>query len=140
MAGSQIKYRSGYKYQLVDDYSVEVSVIPDSDVRTKDEYVSLNIAGLLKLKKGYAWDGPTDPAIDTKTFMRGSVVHDALYQLMRFDLLGEEQKRNADLELKKICREDGMTAIRAWWVLKAVDRFGKFATTPEARKSIHVAP
>jgi hypothetical protein len=33
--------------------------------------------------KGYAWNGPSGPTLDTRNFMRGSLVHDALYQLMR---------------------------------------------------------
>ena len=140
MAQQPIKYRSGYKYQLAEVYSVEVGVIPETDVHTEDEYISLNDAGLLTLKKAYAWDGPSGPTIDTKNFMRGALVHDALYQLIRCELIGEEFKKKADLELKKICREDGMTAIRAWWIHKAVDKFGKPAIMPEARKRIETAP
>ncbi len=81
MARSQIRYRSGYKYQLVDDYSVKVRVKPDENIST--EFIALDKDGVLKMNQGYAWDGPSGPTIDTKNFMRGSLVHDALYQLMR---------------------------------------------------------
>jgi hypothetical protein len=76
---SPIRYRSGYKYQLVDASSVEVNIRPAAQIDT--DYIALTADGLLTVKKSYAWDGPSGPTIDTKNFMRGSLVHDALYQL-----------------------------------------------------------
>ena len=49
--------------------------------------------------------------------MRGPLVHDALYQLMRLEELDYKTDRKyADQLLKKICRGDGMSAFRAWYV------------------------
>jgi len=45
--------------------------------------------GGLLIKAGYSWDGPSGSAIDTKNFMQGSLVHDALYQLLRENILYE---------------------------------------------------
>ena len=136
---AQIRYRSGYKYQLVDDYSVTVSVIPGQNIDT--DFISLNTEGLLLIKQGYAWDGPSGPSIDTKDFMRGSLVHDALYQLMRQEHLSDDQWREeADMELKRMCLEDGMPRVRAWWVHKAVRKGGGPAASPESRERIHEAP
>ena len=139
MAGSHIRYRSGYKYQLVNDYSVTVTINPDENIPT--EYITLDKDGVLKIKRGYAWDGPSGPTIDTKNFMRGSLVHDALYQLMRQEKLSKDRWREeADLELKRICLEDGMSRIRAWWVHRGVRLGGDPAASPESRKKIHTAP
>ncbi len=136
---SSITYRGGYKYQLVEDYSVRVPVIPDEDVRT--EYIDLSTDGDLTIKRGYAWDGPSGPTIDTKDFMRGSLVHDALYQLMRQEYLSKDRWRaEADLELKRMCRQDGMSAIRAWWVHRGVRMGGDPSASPESRKPARRAP
>ena len=44
----------------------------------------------------------------------GSLLHDALYQLMREGLLDHTLHREAaDRILQSLCREDGMTALRA---------------------------
>jgi hypothetical protein len=134
----QIKYRNGYKYQLVEEYSVEVSVRPAEQIDT--DYIALSPAGLLTVKKSYAWDGPSGPSIDTKSFMRGSLVHDALYQLMRDGYLPALCREPADLELHRICREDGMSKLRAWYVLLGVRKFADFAAAPESRKPVLEAP
>ena len=140
MARDEIRYRSGYKYQLVEEYLLTVSVTPDDAVKV-DEFIDLSTEGVLVIKKGYAWDGPSGPTIDTKNFMRGSLVHDALYQLMRADKLSIDQWREeADLELKRICLEDGMSRIRAWWVHRGVRLGGRPSAFLEARKEIHTAP
>lgn len=139
MATAHIRYRSGYKYQLVDEYAVQVSVTPDQAIRS--EFIDLSKDGALVIKKGYAWDGPSGPAVDTKNFMRGSLVHDALYQLMRDHGLSPDRWRaTADLELKRCCLEDGMSTLRAWWVHRGVRLGGGPAASPESRKPVLSAP
>lgn len=138
MAKPYIKYRSGYKYQLVEEYQVKVSVIPKDNIKT--DYIELDTEGMLIIKKGYAWDGPSGPTWDTPNFMRGSLVHDALYQLLRYELLEQEWRDEADEELRRICREDGMSKIRAWWVHRGLRLGAGLAAAPEARKVIHQAP
>lgn len=133
-----IRYRSGYKYQLVDDYFVKVRVRPEKDIST--EFISLSTDGFLRIKRGYAWDGPSGPTFDTKNFMRGSAVHDALYQLMRLEELARRHRKAADLELKLICLQDGMFSFRAWWVHRGVSLAGEKAASPDARKKVHTAP
>ena len=125
-----IKYKDGYKYQLAETYSVKVGVFPPAPVQ--HEYISLSQHGFLTIRKGYAWDGPSGPTIDTKNFMRGSLVHDALYQLIGEGLLPLDDREKADRELRRICIEDGMSEARAWWVYQAVRIFGNTAAaTPE---------
>lgn len=138
MPKSYIEYRSGYKYQLVEEYQIRVGITPKDDIKT--DFLELNTEGMLVIKKGYAWDGPSGPTFDTRNFMRGSLVHDALYQLLRNELINESWRDEADKELKRICLEDGMTKIRAWWVYTAVRRWGGVAADPESRKKTHKAP
>lgn len=134
-----IKYRSGYKYQLVETYIVQTSIFPADNITT--EYIKLNHLGMLTIKAGYASDGPSGWTIDTKNFMRGAFVHDALYQLLRQGHLIESVHRiKADKLLRKHCREDGMLWLRAAYVYHALRFGGKNAALPENVKKIHTAP
>ena len=118
-----ISYKGGYKYQLRETYTVFISIKPSVPILT--QYIDLYTDGRLVIKEGYAWDGPSGPTIDTQTFMRGSLVHDALYQLMRENYLSRiEYREEADKILRQLCLEDGMWHIRAWWVYWGVRFFG----------------
>lgn len=122
-----IHYRTGYKYQTSRPYYHRLKNGIESNAAIDTEFLSLR-DGILTIKPGYAWDGPSGPTIDTKNFMRGSLVHDALYQLIREGHLPRDAKVSADNELRDVCIEDGMTRARAWWVHLAVHRFGHSAT------------
>jgi len=134
-----ISYKSGYKYQLKEDYTTTIDIQPEEPIVT--EYIELTAAGGLTIKEGYAWDGPSGPTIDTLNFMRGSLVHDALYQLMRNEKLDrKKQRETADRILQHICREDGMSAVRAWWVYHGVRLGGDPSADPAHRKPLTRAP
>ncbi len=134
-----IAYNDGYKYQLKKKYTVVVDIQPTKRIKT--EYIMLDTSGKLTLAKGYAWDGPSGPTIDTLTFMRGSLVHDALYQLMRERHLNNDAHREAaDRALQKICKEDGMWSLRAWWVYLGVRWFADPAADPAAKRPAIRAP
>ena len=113
----KIRYREGYKYVLAEDHEVLTAIRPSVPIAT--EYVCLGLDGWLWLSHGYAWDGATG-AVDTKTIRRGSLIHDALYQLMRLGLLPQSAREPSDRELRRVCLEDGMVALRAWWVYRGV--------------------
>lgn len=134
----QIAYRDGYKYQLRANYSIPTDILVKSDIDI--DYVSLTKSGLLTVKYGYAWDGPSDPAIDTPNFMRGSLGHDALYQLMRDGYLDPSNREKADKLLYQCVREDGMTWVRAQWVYWAVRWFGGPAADPVHKHRDIIAP
>ena len=134
-----IAYNSGYKYQLKEIYSVVINITPTAPINT--EYIDLDTAGNLTISEGYAWDGPSGPTIDTLTFMRGSLVHDALYQLMREKNLDHKVHREAaDRMLQKICKEDGMWSLRAWWVYHGVRLFADPAADPSDKRPVTRAP
>lgn len=134
-----IVYNDGYNYQLKDDYSLVIDIKPAQPIDTF--FIKLDNNGLLTIKKGYAWDGPSGPTIDTKNFMRGSLVHDALYQLMREKHLDKTLHRDtADRLLQQLCVADGMSKLRAWWVYEAVKRFGDPSADPANDRPATWAP
>ncbi|MCW5657440.1 MAG: hypothetical protein KIT60_07035 [Burkholderiaceae bacterium] len=138
---SCIAYSDGYEYQLRADCRVELWELRlERDVALQP-WLELSGDGWLLIRAGYAWDGPSGPAIDTPSFMRGSLVHDALYQLMRDGVLEEALHRApADQALRRLCIEDGMWRLRAWWVYQGVRLFGKPHADPELRKPWLRAP
>lgn len=71
MQDSFIKYRSGYKYQLDEDYKIQINIKPQKGVDEK--FIKLDQVGNLIVVAGYAWDGPSGPVIDTKENMRASL-------------------------------------------------------------------
>lgn len=138
MADQTIVYKGGYKYQLIEDYEVEIRVTPESDVTT--QYLDLDTNGKLTIRTGYAWDGPSGPTKDTESFMRGALVHDALYQLMRHQHIERHWRKQADKEMRRICREDGMFGPRRWWTYTAVRLFAKKAASADNAKKVIRAP
>lgn len=117
-----IEYRRGYKYQLCRDWWVQTGIVGHE--ACVSGFVSLTPDGRLTIHAGYAWDGPSGPTIDTRSFMRGSLAHDALYQLLREGLLPEGRRVDADALLVSLCTDDGMNPVRAGLVYAAVREFG----------------
>ena len=117
-----------FKYRLLDD---EITKLSDS-FNEYNIFTDLIIMehGTLKLKEGYAWDGASGPGLDTKNIMRASLVHDALCQLIWLGELPESRQIDADKELRRICLEDKMSKIRAWWVYRAVRAYARFKRNP----------
>jgi hypothetical protein len=133
-----IKYRKGYKYQLVEDYTCHVDIYPIHDIVT--EYIELTTKGKLFIKHGYAWDGTSGPTIDGPTNMRGSLIHDSIYQLLREKLLKPEWRKQADCEFENACEEDGMCDIRRYIDIKGLRHFAGFAADPKNDRKILTAP
>lgn len=152
----QIAYKSGYKYQLVQEYIVSLPELASStreDIVTP--YIVLYANGDLVIRVWYAWDGATG-AID---FMRPSLVHDALYQLMREGHLDPYRDREtADIILRRLYIEDRdfvinasdswdwvkatrkkAARVRAGYIYFAVRQFAEGAATEEP-KEIQYAP
>jgi hypothetical protein len=135
----KVHYKKGYKYQIVKDYIVNIDIKPEKDIISP--YIKLSKEGELTIKNGYAWDGPSGPTIDSKNFMRGSLVHDALYQLMRESFLDKDTyRKKADLIMYEMCKQDGMAYLRAWWVYRGVRAFGDPSADPANKKKVQVAP
>lgn len=144
----QIAYiEANYKYQLAKDYSISTKVKPSATITiprgNDDFYVQLQKDGNLTVKPGYAWDGASGPTIDTSSVMRASLVHDALYQCMRYSpdkLSGEKDRKLADKLFHKICRKDKMGWFRAQYFYWAVRWFGRSSASPKKKKDVVTAP
>ena len=134
---SVIRYCAGFKYQLARDYEIK---IPIKNHEFSHKYFCLSDTGLLTVLAGYAWDGPSGPTIDTKSFMRGSLVHDVLYQAIRLGYLPRSQRETADRILKELCIEDGMWKWRAAVVYKTLRYFAGKAAHPDRRRREYTAP
>ena len=111
-----------YKYQLVDDEVVILNWSIESAIDTP--YIHLK-GNVLKVTAGYLWDGSSGPTVDTESTMRGSLFHDALYQLMRSGLLPQGYKHHADNLYHDLIVEDGMSKWRAWMHFNGVKHFGR---------------
>lgn len=118
-----------YKYELVDPYLIdtEIKLTDPVEFRTGSHelYGRIKVNGRIGLIPGYAWDGPSGPTFDTEDAMRGSLIHDALYQAMRTCQLNGSYRKFADDLFYRTCREDGMPWLRAWYFWAAVRVFGK---------------
>ena len=134
----RILYTEGWKYRLEAQYDDVIPIRPPENIKT--DFIVLLKNGYLSIRKGYAWDGASGPAVDTANFMRASLVHDSLYGLLRAGHLPATFKDQADVLLRQTCIEDGMNPIRAWWVYMAVKTFAKRATTPEGENPVLIAP
>lgn len=133
-----MKYSAGFKYQLREDFSLLVDIHPEQDLIT--EWVLLNTEGRLTLRRGFASDGPSDPAPDLPSAMRASFLHDALYSMIRQGLLAPVYKDAADKLLREICLQDGMPHFMAQLFYTSVSRFGDPYIDPLAEKAVRVAP
>lgn len=113
MAQSEIKgirYKAGYKYQLALQYRCQTGIYPRGGRTACPPFVTLTDRGELLVEPGYAWDGASGPVPDTRQNMRASLVHDALYQLLRLEYLQESLRKKVDALFRKMCQEDGV-----WW-------------------------
>jgi hypothetical protein len=138
MKGDKIRYKCGYKYQLVEDYTVATGITIPKSIAT--DWMILSENGILTIKAGYAWDGASGPTFDTPSSMRGSLVHDALYQLMRLGLLPISYREKADDLLHDICVEDGMIHLRAELWEEAVSHFAAGSADPKSEREVLEAP
>jgi len=126
-----MKYReiNNYKYELMETLTESVPI----SANALTEFIELD-RGLLTIREGYCWDGASGPTIDTKSTMRGSLVHDALYQLMRMGKIGQEYKPLADQTFRRLIRADGMGVFRAWYYYNGVRFFGRKAAAVQQRE------
>ena len=142
-AGAKIYYHEipEYKYFLHQDYvhTLEVSVrrlgIQDKPLKfpAKKAFIEIGTDGILKIRKKYAWDGAT-LFPDYKSILRASMIHDALYQLMREGVLPQSARAAADAELRKACGVDGMPLFGRWVVWLGVRLFGGTFARKNLRK------
>ncbi|MGF1895515.1 DUF1353 domain-containing protein [Vibrio alginolyticus] len=123
------KKRQKYKYTLHSEEKIETHISVSNAYDSP--FLSLSKQGVLTIKKGYAWDGASGPALDTKNIMKACLVHDALYQLMREEVLPQSARKHADTLLRETCLEKGMSSFRATYIYYGVRVVGGFFSRPD---------
>ena len=120
------------EYKMRQDYSIQTDIYGYTIVDNPEGRGNIRLlkSGELTIGHGFWWNGPSGPTYDSKNFMRGSLIHDALYRLMRVGLLPLWYRAYADELLYKLCREDGMSKFRARYVLKGVHEGGLDSALP----------
>lgn len=103
--------RRFWKYKLYADETYSTGIKVSAPINT--QFIWMTVEGILTVKKGYTWDGASGPTLDTKNTMTPSLIHDALYQLMRMGLLDRRWRKQADEILYEMLR------IRKTWKVRA---------------------
>lgn len=105
-----VHYKTGYRHQLVRDHVQPTGIVPVAP--GGNDFVQLTVDGLLLVRAGYAWDGASWPAINTRSFVRPSLVHDAFYQLLRLGVVAREDRPAIDALLGQMLRADSLIIAR----------------------------
>ncbi len=140
MLTSKLKYRKGYKYQLAADLVYKTNLRPIEDASSESGRIKLHTDGILLIKEGYAFDGPSGPIIDRDSNMAASGVHDGLYQLMREQALPHKYWREADYEYAKVLGMCGSWRITINYSLWGLKKANGRAALPKNRKKVYEAP
>ena len=111
-----------YKYQLTKGvyYSTGINGFLGGD---KYDYVFINTAGTITLRRGYCWDGCSGPTWDDKKNMLAGLIHDGLYQLLRLEVIPYKKVDEVDKLFHKILLDSGMSRFRAWYYYRGVNNW-----------------
>ena len=83
-----ITYCNNWKYKLAEAHTYSLTIclseylaeIADDKLRSLEHQSLMKVTGKsICFDRGYAWDGPSGPTIDTPDAMPASLVHDGLY-------------------------------------------------------------
>ena len=106
--------------------------------------ITMAAGGFLTINADYAWDGATGIP-DSRRNMFASLVHDALYQIMReryqhdqSQIGGIDRKvfrKKADKLYKKLCLKNGVSKFFAFLAYLGIRRFAKHASQKSNTKS-----
>ena len=117
-------------YILQNDFEAIITSPPQSDPNNEylaiDKFITLK-KNKITIKAGFSWDGASGISIDTDPFIKSSLVHDALYHLIRQGLLSKTHRKWADDVMYEINIAEGMNKFRAWYTWAAVRIFGFMA-------------
>ena len=156
----QVTYvKGGWKYRVLPDstnspespdgaFYVQTTLRPPEDILT--QFVDLLRSGLLKIKPEFAWDGPSGPVIDDDTNRRSSLIHDALYWLLRHGWLPATDRKEVDRIFRRESIADGIKGkkffrrqfvrSRAWGWYTGLRLGGARAASASQTKKVRVAP
>lgn len=118
-----MKYTAGWKYKTEED--IEVTVPEMGLVSAEHTLYILLLSRELRISKSYAWNGASFVLFKwfgtPESWMVPSLIHDALYQLMRESKLTPTYRRTVDGIFYRLLRERGVSwvvAIVAYWAVR----------------------
>lgn len=119
-----IKYikKKVYKFSLSNGVIYQTDIFPDEIISGR--YWSLLPNGELHLAAGYSWDGISGPMPTFKCLISSSLLHDALYQIIREGHILRSNRIKADKMFRDISIEKGCPKILAWLMYFLVRNFG----------------
>ena len=121
-------YKKRRKYKYILQSAVEIQAKVKVDKESTIGPLTIRPDGYLLIQPGYAWDGATG-CPDFNSILYPSLIHDAMYQLMREGVLNSETDRKiADQLLRDLCIKKGMGKAVAMLVYYAVRLFAEKAT------------
>lgn len=136
----RVHYSDGFKYQLRVSFEILLPKAFWVESAIDTDFISLEKSGALFIAKGYAWDGASGPVIDRPSTKRGSLVHDALYQLLRAGLLPQEMRADCDEMFRRLCVQDGVWRWVARAYVRGLARFGSHAADTHNQRPVLTAP
>lgn len=137
MTRESIRYRSGYEYVLVEDAAFQTEHRPATKITHGP--ITLDANGVLRLERGFAWNGPSGD-IDVPWTIAASSKHDALYQLIRAGLLAPSTRIIADADYGATVTRDGGWRWTGWVRTNILKRFARGASRPSAEPVVLSAP
>ena len=129
-----------YRFVTREQFEMDTGILRSGEQEIGTDFIRLQPGGLLTIAAGFLWDGASGPIKQTPDLMRGSLVHDALYTLMRAGLLAMSWRPRADALLREMCVTDGMPRWQADMVHAAVSMRGSIYAEPETPRPVLVAP
>ena len=139
-----MKYRDGYKNVIFEDIEFDVPIFPPRDITS--EYVDLTMDGVLRVKRNFAFDGPSGPTFEKlfpwwyRNTITPATAHDALYSLMRDGFLSGANRKKADQVLRDMMIERGVSKLRANFWYRAVQAGAGHSADPSHKRKIKEAP
>ena len=133
-----IEYKSldkrlyGRKYQLKQHVTLQLGHAFVGLGTINRPFFTLDDTGVLFITEGYTWDGASG-ALDTADFMYGSMVHDALCDLMADGALPKSLWNAAAVEMFLLNRKCGMGVVRAAYTFTAVALWGRLKRYLDAK-------
>lgn len=136
-----IRYIKGnFKYALIDGFTFRTKIMVPKPIFTYFiDVIPNGDSSMCTVRQGYGWDGASGPAIDTPNIIVPSLAHDIKYELMRKELIEQEWRAVADIELREDCISRGMSQFRADYIYDGVKSFAEYAADPKNRRKKYTA-
>jgi hypothetical protein len=131
----QARYTEGYKYLTEEEMWFYTGIPVDMQCKRVRHYAN----GWMQVYDGFGTDGPSGPTFDDSHNMRGAIMHDAGYYLLRHGL-DPKYKSVFDKKFRAMLIEDGCSIMRADLYYKGVKVFAAYAADPKHKKEVYVAP